>query len=145
MTIRIHDKKEIKATGIYNSNHCKPVLDITTGIIYSSVLDTANALEVAQSCVSHAIIHGTKCKGHQLCFVHNVMYHVDKIAEAIHAKNEKASKYDEILAEQERERLRVQKLAYLKAEQEKCEQEVANTMSRIESIMNEIKSLEGGN
>ena len=86
-----------------------------------------------------------------LCTLVSDVLDAEEIENASSAIYSKAIKYDAIVAEknrikaeQERERLRIQKIADLKAEQEKCEQAIANTMSKREAIMNEIKSLEGG-
>jgi uncharacterized protein YukE len=130
---------------VHNTGTRKPVFCITDLKQFSSLHEVARYYGVTQGAVSWVITGRMKTlKGKRFCLVKDMPYHADEITAVAVSMRDKASKYDAILAEQERERLRVQKLASLKAEQEKCEQEVAHTMHKLESIMNEIKSLEGG-
>lgn len=141
MTFTMHDIETI-----HNTGNRKPVFCITDLKQFSSVHEAAAYYGVTQGAVSWVITgRMKKLKGKRFCLVKDMPYHAEEITAAAVSMRNKASKYDEILAEQERERIRIQKLASLKAEQEECEQTVANTMHRIEAIMNEIKTLEGGN
>lgn len=121
MTITIHDKKELKVTGTHISKNNKPVFCITTGEIFASISDAAEANNVHITSISNVVLGKTKtCNGKQFCLVTKLTDHADEIAEAIQYKHSKASKYDAIVAEQERvrkihENHEKRKAAYLKA------------------------------
>ena len=140
MTFTMHDIETVHNTGTR-----KPVFCITDLKQFSSVHEAARYYGVTQGAVSWVITGRMKTlKGKRFCLVKDMPYHAEEITAVATSMRTKASKYDEILAEQERERLRVQKLTSLKAEQEKFEQHMAHAMQRLEEIKDEINKLEGG-
>jgi hypothetical protein len=100
--INIQNESFIKAHGVHARKNHKPVLCITTGEIYASVLDAAEANGVSFSAMSLACCGRVKtCKGKRFCFVANVTEHLDEIAECMRIREAKAKAYEEIYAKQE--------------------------------------------
>jgi hypothetical protein len=100
--INIQNESFIKAHGVHARKNHKPVLCITTGEIYASVLDAADANGVSFSAMSWACCGKTKkCQGKRFCFVANVTEHLDEIAECMRIREAKAKAYEEIYAKQE--------------------------------------------
>lgn len=100
--IFIQNESTIKAHGTHHRKNHKPVMCITTGEIYASVLDAAEANGVSYAAMSWVCCGKSKtCKGKRFCFVANVTEHLDEIAECMRIREEKAKAYDEINAKQE--------------------------------------------
>lgn len=100
--IHIQQESFIKAHGVHARKNHKPVLCITTGEIYASVLDAADANGVTIGSMSWACCGKThKCQGKRFCFVANVTEHLDEIAECLRIREAKASAYDKICAKKE--------------------------------------------
>ena len=96
MTITIQNAKKMEAEGIHYTKNSKPVLCITTGKVYASVLDAAKALGVDKSCISRAVTgKNHKCKGMEFCLVKEANEHLDKISEKI-AKPENYNEMQEV-------------------------------------------------
>jgi hypothetical protein len=101
---KIHIQKEgfIKAHGVHTRKNHKPVMCITTGEIYASVLDAALANGVTIGAISWACCGKSKtCQGKRFCFVANVTEHLEEIAECLRIREAKAIAYDEICAKKE--------------------------------------------
>lgn len=82
MTINIQKATNVNVTGHHSNKNCKAVYNITTGEIYASGLDAANALEIDPSCVSAALTGKSKtCKGMRLCLVSKIMEHLEEITD----------------------------------------------------------------
>lgn len=101
MTVNIQKASNVNVTGHHRNNNCKAVYNITTGEIYASGLDAANALEIDPSCVSAALIGKSRtCKGMRLCFVSKMMEHLEEITEQNRIRIAKVAAYDTMIAEQ---------------------------------------------
>lgn len=101
---KIHIQKEgfIKAHGVHTRKNNKPVMCITTGEVYASVLDAAKENGASFSAISLVCCGKSKtCKGKRFCFVTNVTEHLDEISECLRIREAKASAYDEICAKKE--------------------------------------------
>lgn len=121
-TITISRKATAKAQGKLNSKHCKPVLCIDTGEVFSSVFDASERYGVTPSCVSMNCNGKLKTTGGKhFCFVSHTSEHLDDIVARIKANAvilEKAAAYDAMIAEQQ-----AKANAIAKAEEEMKEQE----------------------
>lgn len=104
-TIIIHEQATASAKGIKNNKHCKPVLCIDTGEIFSSVFDAAEHFGVSACNVSMACNGKLKTSsGKRFCFVAKTSENIDAIVERIKANDDivaKAAAYDAWLAEQQ--------------------------------------------
>jgi hypothetical protein len=101
MTINIQKASNVNVDGRHRNNNCKAVYNITTGEIYSSGLDAANALGIDPSCISAVLIGKSKtCKGMRFCFVSKIMEHLDEITEQNRIRIAKVAAYDAMIAEQ---------------------------------------------
>lgn len=122
-TITIHEKATATAKGKHNTKHCKPVLCIDTGEIFSSVFDAAEHYNVAISNISQACNGKIKTSaGKRFCFVARTSENIDAIVSRIHANAdilEKAAKWDAMVAEQQ---AREDEIAATKAEMERLQQ-----------------------
>lgn len=153
MTINIHDKSTIKATGKHYSGHCKPVFCITTGEVFASLTDAAESIGTSPANISWVVTGKNKtCKGKRFCLISNVTDHLDEIAETIRIREEKLAKYDAIVAEEERIKAEQERARKAKEEIEKrkakilkLQQEMEEARKLLEESEAELKSLEGGN
>lgn len=134
MTINIHDKSTIKATGKHYNGNCKPVFCITTGEVFASLTDVAESIGTSVNNVSCAVTGKIRtCKGKRFCLISNVTDHLDEIAETIRVREEKLAKYDAIIAEEAR----------IKAEQEaarRAEEERIRTKQRAQEKLEKCKA-----
>lgn len=111
MTINIQKATNVNVTGHHSNKNCKAVYNITTGEIYASGLDAANALEIDPSCVSAALTGKSKtCKGMRLCLVSKIMEHLEEITEQNRIRLEKVVAYDAIIAEREAKQKALEKV-----------------------------------
>ena len=96
MTINIQKCSNVTVNGTHKSRNCKAVYNITTGQIYASVVDAANALNVSQGAVSFALDDENirTCKGMRLCFLSKMMEHLEEINQANIVRMEKVAAYD---------------------------------------------------
>ena len=119
-TITIHEQATATAKGSKNSKHCKPVLCIDTGEIFSSVFDAADHFGASYSCISMACNGKVKrAAGKRFCFVSKTSENIDAIVSRIKANDEilaKAAAYDAMMAEQE---AKANEIAAVQGEMEK--------------------------
>lgn len=96
MKINIQKCSNVTVIGRHNARHCKAVYNITTGDMYASVIDAANALGVSQSSVSFALDDDERrtCKGMRLCFQTKMMEHLEEIMEQNRIRSAKVAAYD---------------------------------------------------
>lgn len=103
--LTIHEKAIINAEGNMSSSHCKPVICIDTGEVYTSVTD---AVEHANchytTMISHLKGNLRTCKGKHYCYLSNATASLDAIVTRLREASEmeaKAKVYDAMMAEQE--------------------------------------------
>lgn len=114
-TINITNTASVTAYGTHTNGNCKEILDLTTGLIYTSMTDTAMALDCSIDAVSN-VIRGTQktCKGHELClltkaneYLPNLTGKIVKQAQELSELAElkaKAKAYDKMMEELEKTR-----------------------------------------
>ena len=134
MTINIQKCSNVTVNGTHKARNCKAVYNITTGQIYASVLDAANALNVSQGAVSFALDDENirTCKGMRLCFLSKMMEHLEEINQANLVRIAKVAAYD---ADEKRRNA----LAAAEADVQKWEARVAELqeeLARAESNLN---------
>ena len=117
-TIIINEKATIEAKGDFSSGHCKPIICIDTGEVYTSVTDAAEAVGTALSnmCV-HLSGKTRSVKGKRFCYLSKVNGSLDAIVTRLRETSEmeaKAKMWDAMMAEQE---------AIRKAEQKRIDDE----------------------
>ena len=97
MNITIQNCSKVTVVGTHTGRACKAVYNMTTGEIYSSVTDAANALGVSNGAVSVAIDGNKKrtCKGMRLCFLNKMTENLEEITEYNRIRYAKAKAYDE--------------------------------------------------
>lgn len=99
-TITIMEKATVNAQGYKRNRNAKPVFNLTTGKIYSSVIDAADALDTNAGDVSNCCNGKLKhTKGNKLCFVKDIPAHLNEISTMI-------SECSDIIAEREVEERR---------------------------------------
>ena len=95
MTINIQKCSNVTVVGHHNHKNCKPVYCITTGEMYASAIDAANANGVCVSPMSAALTGKTKtCNGKRFCYVSKMMEHLEEINEANRIRIAKVAAYD---------------------------------------------------
>lgn len=134
MTINIQKASNVTVIGRHGARHCKAVYNITTGDMYASVIDAANALGVSQGAVSLALDDEQRrtCKGMRLCFQTKMMEHLEEIMEQNRIRAQKVAAYD---ADIERRN------AIAKAEEDvnKLEAKVAELRRQLEEAESNLK------
>ena len=102
MTINIQRASNVTVVGAHSHKNCKAVYCITTGEIYASALDAAEANGASHSAMSFALTGKTKtCKGKRFCYVSKIAEHLDEIAEHNRVRTNKVIAYDGVVARQE--------------------------------------------
>lgn len=142
---KLHIQKEsfIKAHGIHHRKNHKPVMCITTGEIYASVLDAAEANGVSFSAMSWACCGRSKsCKGKRFCFVANVTEHLDEIAECMRIREAKAKAYDEFNAKQEAVRKAKAKYEHYTKRVADLEQQLKTEREFMQQARDELRDLQ---
>ena len=121
MTIMFHGKA-IEVEGTHTSRNCKPVVCLTDVRIFASVTDCANAYGVDISSITGAMTGKSKtaANGKEFCLLSEYASHIGKLSNAVQTYRAKATKYDAIIAQQERirkahETHELRKAKYLKA------------------------------
>ena len=95
--IIINEKSTISAEGQLHSKACKPVICITTGKVYTSATDAAQANGVSVYAISCNCLGKTKtAAGKRFCYLKDVAQHLGHIVSLI----EKAAAYDALKAEE---------------------------------------------
>lgn len=141
--INIQKESFIKAHGIHHRKNHKPVMCITTGEIYASVLDAAEANGVSYSAMSWVCCGRMKsCKGKRFCFVANVTEHLDEIAECMRIREAKAKAYDEINAKQEAVRKAKEEYDRRQAKVAELKKALAEENALMYKARNELRTLQ---
>ena len=124
--ITITKTANANALGHRSSGNCKPVMCITTGMIYASATDAAEQIGISQSVLSMAAAGKLKtCMGKRWCYVSNVMQHLDEISQNIQLREEKLLAYDTIINAQKRKDELEKRKAKLEELRKKLEVETA--------------------
>lgn len=104
-TITINEKATIKANGALTSGHCKPIICIDTGEVYTSVTDAAEAVNTSiTNMSSHLCGKSKSVKGKHFCYLAKVNESLDAITTRLRETSEmeaKAKMWDAMMAEQE--------------------------------------------
>lgn len=136
MTINIQKCSNVNATGYHTSKNCKAVYCITTGEIFASLADAAEANDVSTSAISLVVLGKTKtCNGKRFCYISRMMEHLEEITEIQRIRNEKVAAYDAMIAEQNAKKEAQENLAKHKA---KCEE----LRAKLEKEMQLVKAAE---
>lgn len=139
MTITSNDITIIHSTGTRT-----PVFCITDLKWFPSAKNAAKAYNVSPGAISWAITGRAKtCKGKRFCTVSDMPYYAEEIAEASRILGEKATNYDNIIAEQERVRKIHETHEIRKAEYIKAFREFEEAQKLLAESEAEIKALEG--
>ena len=117
-TINIHNNANINAEGKLNSKHCKPVICLETGEVFTSVLDAAAKANMSpQNLSTHLTGKKKTFAGKHYCYLSKATESLDAIVTRLRetsAMEEDARKWREYQAEQE---------AIRKAEQKRIDDE----------------------
>lgn len=141
--IHIQNESFIKAHGVHARKNHKPVMCITTGEVYASVLDAAEANEVSYAAMSWACCGKSKtCKGKRFCFVANITEHLDEIAECMRIREAKAKAYDEINAKQEAVRKAKAKYEHYTKRVADLEQQLKTEREFMQQARDELRDLQ---
>lgn len=104
-TLTINEKATINANGNFDSAHCKPVICIDTGDVYTSVIDAAEQVGCSYTAmISHLKGKLRTCKGKRFCYLSKTNESLDSIVTRLReasAMEEDARKWRELQAEQE--------------------------------------------
>ena len=112
-TINMQHEANIQAEGKLNSKHCKPIICIETGEVFSSVTDAAECAEVTITMMSgHLGGYYRSVKGKHYCYLSRVNESLNTILTRLRetsAVEEDAKKWRAYEAEQEVKRIAEQK------------------------------------
>lgn len=99
-TVNVQRASTIKAIGIRTNKNCRAVFCITTGEVYASVLDAAEANGIRQSAMSYLINNNgvQRNTGKKFCFISNIAEHLDEIAVNNRERQQKVMQYDAMTA-----------------------------------------------
>ena len=127
-TINIQNEANINAQGQYNSKHCKPVICIETGEVFTSVSDAATAAGLqAQNLSRHLTGNKRTFGGKHYCYLSRVNESLDSIVTRLRetsAIEEDAKRWQAYQAEQEA--IRKEEEERLEAERKAREELLAN-------------------
>ena len=136
-TINIQEKANINAEGKLNSRHCKPVICLETGEVFTSVADAATKAGMsAQNLSSHLTGKKRSFGGKHYCYLSRATESLDAIVTRLRETStmeEDARKWREYQAEQERIRKEEEKrIADERKAKEMYEANVQKAANKIE-------------
>ena len=118
--INIQNASNVFVEGSRTHRNCKAVYCITTGEMYASVLDAAEANGVSQCAMSWNVCGKSKtCNGKRFCLVSEMTEHLNEIVENSRVRTQKVSAYDEIVERRKAVREAEERVAERKA---RCEE-----------------------
>ena len=102
-TVNVQRASTVKAVGTHNGKNCKAVFCITTGEVYASVLDAAEANGLTSATMSYLINNNSFSRkaNKKFCFIAHIAEHLEEIAANNRARQQKVAKYDAIEAHKE--------------------------------------------
>lgn len=147
MTINIQNASTVNVTGYRNNKNCKAVYNITTGEIYASCSDAADAIGVTIATISQAVTGKIKkCNGMRLCYVSKIMEHLEEITEQNRIRAERDRMNAERMTERDAENARLEvirnaraKVTRHKARVAELEAELTNERRLVEEAEAEFK------
>ena len=97
MTINVNNNSTItEVLGNRTNRLCKPVINKTTGEVYASATDAAEAIGVTVNCVSYCCLGKIKsCKGNHLSYLSRTSENVDELTAQIRILNAKIAELEE--------------------------------------------------
>ena len=146
MTITVHNETLVSAQGTPHNRNCKPIFCITTGEIFTSVGDAAEANGVDITTMSKALVGKIKvCNGKRFCYVANITEHLEEIAQQTQSRNQKVLAYDEAIAKKEALSKATQKLDQHKSRYEKLSIELEKEIALMQEAEREVNMLKQQN
>ena len=138
-TINIHNNANINAEGKFNSKHCKPVICIETGEVFTSVTDAAISIGWhSQDISSHLTGKRNAIQGKHFCYLSKATESLDAIVTRLRETStmeEDARKWREYQAEQEAKRKAEEKrIEDARKAKEKYEADVEKAKKKIERL-----------
>ena len=135
-TININNRSTINANGELCSAHCKPIICIDTGNVYTSVTDAADAVDCSLSnMINHLKGKLKTCKGMHFCYLADATENLDAIVTRLRNMREleaKAAAWDALQAEQEAARKAEEKrLADIAKAEAKRQAEIAKAEAKV--------------
>jgi hypothetical protein len=134
--INIQNEANIKAEGKLNNNHCKPVICVNNGKVFTSMTDAAEYAGVSgPTMVTHLQGKTRTCRGKHFCYLSKVTENLDSIVTRLRetaAVEEDAKRWQAYQAEQE---------AIRKAE-EKRQAEIAKAAEKVAKLTASAQDLE---
>ena len=128
----------IKGKGKCNNGNTNAVMCISTGEIFTSCTDAANANNVTVGHMSTVCRgKGRSAKGKQYCYIKDIDMHLDEISDAISKKNA----YQELLAKENRRKQLRNMIADYKGDISRLEIELNSIRSKMESARAELENL----
>ena len=105
MTININNGASLNNVLGHRTHHaCKPVINKTTGDIYASATDAAEAIGASLDAVSLCCRGKLKtCKGNELEYVRHASENVDSMSSTIRKKNAEIEKLHKRISEMEKD------------------------------------------
>lgn len=148
--ITITPNATINANGKLSTRHCKPVICIDTGEVFTSVTDAAMANNVQTAAMSRACCGTVKvCNGKRFCFLSDATKHLNELTTRLQYLAEledKAKQWDALQkAEQERvERIArlTQKLKRLKEIADRKASEATKANARVAEVQAKLAALQ---
>jgi hypothetical protein len=141
-TIRIHNVSNINAEGTRTNGNCKAVFCITTGEVYASARDAAEIIGCNPSNVSWAATgRMNTCKGLRICYIADIIEHLDEIASIARERNNKVVEYNKIIAKEEAARKARENLVKRQAKCEMLRQQLEKEMTLLAEASKEVDAL----
>ena len=129
----------IKGKGKCNNGNTNAVMCISTGEIFTSCTDAANANNVTVGHMSTVCRgKGRSAKGKQYCYIKDIDMHLDEISDAISKKNA----YQELLAKENRRKQLRNMIADYKGDIKRLESELTETYAKLNKAEQELINMD---